>query len=188
MGVVKLTSPALSDAHSRRFQGIVLDPCARKPIILPIRCAEVAIGLPYERLHDHSLRKLGRILVDVGLVKTSAEEAVAGGITRAFYPHGLGQSIGLICHDVGCAEVRPRADNPFLRNTSVIAADQGFTIEPGIYFIDMLLRPLREAARADRIDWKRVDALAPLGGVRIEDDVHVAPSGSAHNLTRAHLP
>jgi Xaa-Pro dipeptidase len=151
-------------------------------------CQEVAIGLPYEQLHDRSHEEVGQILVDLGLVKIGVDEAVASGITRAFFPHGLGHSLGLVCHDVGCAEVRPRPENPFLRNTSIIAAEQVFTIEPGIYFIDMLLRPLRDGAGAARIDWKRVDALAPLGGVRIEDDLLVTPSGPAHNLTRAHLP
>ena len=35
-------------------------------------------------------------------------------------------------YDVGCASLRPRADNPFLRNTSRVAEGQVFTIEPGI--------------------------------------------------------
>jgi Xaa-Pro dipeptidase len=151
-------------------------------------CDEAAVGLPYERLHDRSHEELGALLVDVGVVKTSAEEAVASGITRAFYPHGLGHSVGLQTHDVGCAELRPRADNPFLRNTTTIAPGQCFTIEPGVYFIDMLLRPLREGPRADRINWPLVDALAELGGVRIEDDVHVRAAGHVENLTRAVLP
>jgi len=151
-------------------------------------CGEAAVGLPYERLHDCSHEELGALLVDVGVVKTSAEEAVASGLTRAFYPHGLGHSVGLQCHDVGCAELRPRADNPFLRNTTTIAAGQCFTVEPGVYFIDMLLRPLREGPQAGRVDWKLVDSIADLGGVRIEDDVHVRASGPVENLTRAVLP
>jgi Xaa-Pro dipeptidase len=81
----------------------------------------------------------------------------------------------------------PRADNPFLRNTTVIARDQVFTIEPGIYFIDALLEPLRQGPRAGDVDWKLVDALALLGGVRIEDDVVVGEQG-VRNLTREQLP
>ena len=64
-------------------------------------CAQARTGLPYEALHDESHRQVGGILRETGLIKTSGEEAVAAGVTRAFYPHGLGHSLGLQCHDVG---------------------------------------------------------------------------------------
>ena len=115
-----------------------------------------------------------------------AEETVTSGLSRAFFPHGLGHSLGLTCHDVGCAEIKPKPNNPFLRNTSTISVDQVFTVEPGIYFIDMLLQPLRHGANAARVDWKLVDALATLGGIRIEDDVQVL-DGGLRNFTRDHL-
>ena len=147
-------------------------------------CALVRIGMPYEELHDESHRQVAEILREVGIARLSSAELTARGITRAFYPHGLGHSLGLQCHDVGCALRPPRADNPFLRNTTEIAAEQVFTIEPGIYFIDALLAPLRSLPG---IDWKLVDALAQFGGVRIEDDVVVRESG-VRNLTREVLP
>ncbi|MFL5393823.1 MAG: Xaa-Pro dipeptidase [Myxococcales bacterium] len=146
-------------------------------------CAGAEIGMKYEALHDESHRQVGGILHHLGIVKTSAEEADAKGITRAFYPHGLGHALGLQTHDVGCAVVQPRADNPFLRNTTVISEGQVFTIEPGIYFIEGLLGPVRQGPHARDVDWKLVDALAPLGGVRIEDDVVVQAHG-VRNLTR----
>jgi Xaa-Pro dipeptidase len=62
-----------------------------------------------------------------------------------------------------------------------------FTIEPGIYFIEALLGELRARPQGSMVDWSSVDALAPLGGVRIEDDVHVLADG-VRNLTREHLP
>jgi Xaa-Pro dipeptidase len=130
---------------------------------------------------------VGLILRDVGIVRGSADEAVAAGVTRAFYPHGLGHSLGLQTHDVGCALKAPRADNPFLRNTTDVAAGQVFTIEPGIYFIDALLADLKARPDGRLVDWDAVAALAPLGGVRIEDDVVVEPAG-IRNLTREHLP
>jgi Xaa-Pro dipeptidase len=148
-------------------------------------CREAKPGLPYERLHERSHEEVGVILKDIGVARMSADEAVTTGLTRAFFPHGLGHSLGLQCHDVGCAEVKPKPTNPFLRNTTMIAVDQVFTIEPGIYFIEMLLGPLR--ATEARVDWALVDALAQLGGVRIEDDVHVV-AGGIDNLTRTVLP
>jgi Xaa-Pro dipeptidase len=147
-------------------------------------CGEVKVGLPYERLHERAHALVGAILVELGVARMSAEEAVASGVTRAFFPHGLGHSLGLQCHDVGCATIAPKKENPFLRNTTVIAPDQVFTIEPGVYFIDSLLAPLR-AARPE-INWALVDELARFGGVRIEDDLHVLGEG-VRNLTRAHV-
>ena len=147
-------------------------------------CASVQVGMPYEALHDESHRQVAEILRDAGISRLSGDELVSRGITRAFYPHGLGHALGLQCHDVGCALRPPRADNPFLRNTTDVAPRQVFTIEPGLYFIDALLAPLR---RSPDIDWKLVDALSAFGGIRIEDDVVVQESG-IRNLTREVLP
>jgi Xaa-Pro dipeptidase len=146
-------------------------------------CASVKIGLPYQELHDQSHRELASVMRDIGLSKLSADELVAAGITRAFYPHGLGHSLGIQTHDVGCAELKPRADNPFLRNTSTIAAGQVFTIEPGIYFIRSLLAPVNQGPLSAGIDWQVVELLWRFGGIRIEDDVHVTTAG-IRNLTR----
>ena len=115
-------------------------------------CAAIEVGMQYEQLHDESHRQVAGILRQVGISRLSSEELVARGVTRAFYPHGLGHSLGLQTHDVGCALTKPRADNPFLRNTSIIEKDQVFTIEPGAY-------------------------LPGWGGVRIEDDVLVTETG-----------
>jgi Xaa-Pro dipeptidase len=145
---------------------------------------DVAVGTNYEALHDRAHVYLGEAMKQVGLVRGSVDEAVASGVTRAFLPHGLGHSLGITTHDVGCALVKPRKENPFLRNTRTIEAGQVFTIEPGIYFIAGLLAPLRTDARASLVDWKLVDALAPLGGIRIEDDIHVG-AGIVENLTRS---
>jgi Xaa-Pro dipeptidase len=95
-------------------------------------CAAVRLGLPYEELHDEAHRQVGEILSAAGIVKCGGEEAVASGATRAFFPHGLGHSLGLQCHDVGCALVKPKAENPYLRNTAPVAAGPVFTIEPGV--------------------------------------------------------
>ena len=57
------------------------------------------------------------------------------------------------------------------------------TIEPGVYFIDMLLDELKQKGLADAVDWNRVDVFKPYGGIRIEDDV-VCTDGAPINLTR----
>jgi Xaa-Pro dipeptidase len=86
-------------------------------------------------------------------------------------------------HDVGCKVTPPRPDNPWLRNTSDIAVGQVFTVEPGIYFIPELLDRLRGEPLGNKVNWPLVDALSPLGGVRIEDNVAVMEGGT-RNLTR----
>lgn len=152
-------------------------------------CAAALEGLKYESLHDESHRRVSKVLSDAKLVKLSADEICEKGISRVFYPHGLGHSLGLQCHDVGCALLRPREDNPFLRNTTVIEPGQTFTVEPGLYFIDMQIEELRAGPHASDVDFALVDALSALGGVRIEDDLFVREGGGApENLTRAFLP
>ena len=152
--------------------------------------ANATVGRSYEALHDEAHGHLACLLVDVKLFAGTPEQAVDSGLTRALLPHGLGHSLGLQCHDVGCASLQPRADNSFLRNTSTIAPEQCFTIEPGLYFIERILRGFREenagprAAAGRLVDWHLLDALTPFGGIRIEDDLVVQASGSCVNLTR----
>ena len=42
---------------------------------------------------------------------------------------------------------------------------------------------MRQKGLADAVDWARVDAFKPYGGIRIEDDV-VCTDGTPLNLTR----
>ena len=59
------------------------------------------------------------------------------------------------------------------------------TIEPGVYFIDVLLDDEDTRRRlASAVNWERVDALRSVGGVRIEDDVLVT-AGEPEVLTAA---
>lgn len=57
------------------------------------------------------------------------------------------------------------------------------TIEPGVYFIDMLLAELREQPHTSDLDWVRIGHFRQFGGVRIEDDV-VCTDDAPENLTR----
>lgn len=145
---------------------------------------DIRVGMNYEALHDQCHRRLGELMVDQGLVTCSAEAATAEGITRAFFPHGLGHSIGVQVHDVSCRKRDPKPENPFLRHTADISPGQVFTIEPGFYFIDALLEPLRQTPAGAHVHWDKVKALAPFGGIRIEDNIFIEADGARRNLTR----
>lgn len=150
-------------------------------------CAEARVGRNYQELHDRSHELLAPLLREVGIARGTDAELVERGVTRVFLPHGLGHSLGLQTHDVGCRRVEPRPENPFLRNTRDIEPGQCFTIEPGCYFIPSLLERLKAAPEGRLVDWRLVDELVRFGGVRIEDDLVVGEK-EAENLTRANLP
>jgi len=57
------------------------------------------------------------------------------------------------------------------------------TIEPGVYFIDMLLDEVKKNGHAGSVDWERVAEFKPYGGIRIEDEV-VCTEAAPENLTR----
>jgi Xaa-Pro dipeptidase len=141
-------------------------------------------------VHLSAHRKIASALKDVGLIRSDIEGAVESGLTSVFFPHGVGHLIGLQVHDVsgfaidesGAQRARPKG-HPFLRLTRKLEPGFVVTIEPGIYFIDLLLREAREKSSGKDINWDRVEALHPYGGIRIEDDV-VCTGAEPETLTR----
>ena len=150
-------------------------------------------GRPYLDVHIEAHRGIARILTEHGLLKVGADEAFEKKLTHPFFPHGIGHHLGIQVHDVAGKQSDPQGtpapppkEHPFLRNTRTIEPGHVLTIEPGLYFIPMLLRPFRSGPDASAFHWETIDALTPLGGVRVEDNVVVTESGS-RNLTREHL-
>jgi Xaa-Pro dipeptidase len=152
--------------------------------------AAIRPGIDYLGLHEDAHRAVGRILAEHGVVTCSAEAAFANGLTRVFLPHGLGHLLGLQTHDVGGLQADaagtpkpPPTAYPALRLTRRVEVDQVFTIEPGLYFIPLLLDEARRSPTARDVDWSRIERLLPFGGIRIEDNVLVTADG-IRNLTR----
>lgn len=132
-------------------------------------------------------RVLAEGLRGLGLMRGSTDELTASEAVRVFFPHGIGHTLGLDVHDTqGGAARRLRATKgPRIRFRARLEAGFVITIEPGVYFVDALLqdRTLRRRHKG-RIDFERALALRGVGGIRIEDDVVVRPSGPPENLTR----
>jgi Xaa-Pro dipeptidase len=168
------------------FAGLVaaLDDAQRELV------AAIRPGLDYVDLHVSAHRAIARVLAEHRIVTCSPEAAFDAGITRSFLPHGLGHLLGLQTHDVGGLQADPQgtprpapAEYPALRLTRPIDVGQVFTIEPGLYFIPLLLDELRGSSAAGSVDWGLVERLLPFGGIRIEDNVLVTAEG-VRNLTR----
>lgn len=152
--------------------------------------AQVVPGQNFVELHLQAHRRLAELLVEQQLLLCTPEAALEMGLTSVFLPHGLGHLLGLQVHDRGGWQYNPEGDqqpppeqHPYLRCTRVLEEGMVVTIEPGLYFIDALLQPWREAAQRTLFNWQKIERLAAFGGIRIEDNVAVV-NGAADNLTR----
>ncbi len=150
--------------------------------------AGITTGMPYAHLHAMMIDRIACLLCEYRVLTCNPDEAVARRHADPFMPHGLGHLIGLQTHDVGgqLANISgesapPDSRFPALRLTRTLELDSVFTIEPGIYFIPLLLDPLRGTDAP--INWPLLDRLLPCGGIRIEDNIWLRESGAV-NLTR----
>jgi Xaa-Pro dipeptidase len=151
-------------------------------------------GRSYVDLHREAHRRIGALLAETGILTVSLDETLEKKLTLPFLPHGLGHFLGVQVHDVAGRQASregtaapPPEDYPSLRTTRTIETRMVFTIEPGLYFIPMLLEPYRAGRTTDAFDWALIDRLTPCGGIRVEDDVLVEPDRN-RNLTREFLP
>nr|AIA18337.1 Metallopeptidase family M24 [uncultured bacterium] len=156
--------------------------------------SQVKAGLPYVELHKSAHLGIAKILLEADLISNLSTHAVLeSGISGAFFPHGLGHLLGIQVHDVGGyqSDIRGRPTHvkafPNLRLQRPLRANEVITIEPGIYFIPMLLQKFRQHKLSSHFRWPLVEELLSCGGIRIEDNVVVLEHGQ-ENLTRPHLP
>ena len=153
-------------------------------------CDEIVTGRDYREVHLSAHRLIGDVLEQIGLTTLEGQAALEAGVTGVFFPHGIGHLLGLQVHDVGGvmgdskgAERSRPAGHPYLRLTRMLEPGVVVTVEPGIYFIDSLLKAARDDARGSHIDWSMVERLRPYGGIRIEDNV-VTTDNVPENMTR----
>ena len=153
-------------------------------------CAQVRNGVDYANIHLDAHQRIASLLHDSGVITMTAPDAVTSGLSSVFFPHGVGHLLGLQVHDVVGFSVdakgtrkAPPAGHPYLRLTRTLEPGFVVTIEPGLYFIDMLLDEARDSAHGRHINWRRVEEFRPYGGIRVEDNV-ACTAGESENLTR----
>jgi Xaa-Pro aminopeptidase len=125
-------------------------------------------------------------LQDLGVLKGATAELVETQAVRVFYPHGIGHTLGLDVHDVqgGRRRLLPKGKSGRLRFRARLEPGFVMTVEPGVYFMPVLLNdPEVRRKHRGRVRFDRAEAFLEVGGVRIEDNVVVRPTGPPRNLT-----
>jgi len=116
--------------------------------------AAIRPDVPWNDIHDLSVRLLTEGLVRLGLLQGDLESLIEEGAYRRFYMHRIGHWLGMDVHDVG--QYKQDGDWRPLKPGMVM------TVEPGLY-----VAPDDETVAAE---WRGI-------GIRIEDDVVVTEQG-----------
>jgi len=141
-------------------------------------------GVSYKDMHRLAQKTMLEEMAKAGLFKGDVSAMMSAGLMSYFMPHGLGHCLGLDVHDVGgYAPGTFRKDDPSIKENLRLGRDlqEGMviTVEPGFYFVDYLIEQLLADPQLSAfVDVDRLYELwAPVGGVRIEDDVLITASG-----------
>jgi len=116
---------------------------------------EVRPGRAFDAAHQMAVRVIVEGLCALGVLKGTADDVIADGSYKRFYPAKTGHWLGLDVHDVG--DYRVDGEPRLLEPGMVV------TVEPGIYI------PPSDTSVAER--WRGI-------GIRIEDDVAVTRDGN----------
>ena len=146
-------------------------------------------GVSWTDMHRTAERAILKVLKEGGLVSGEIDDMIDADLGAIFMPHGLGHLIGLDTHDVGgymegmtpSRSTRPGLSK--LRTARTLEAGMVLTVEPGCYFIDVLLDlALANPAQSKYMDAERISEFRGSGGVRLEDNVFVTDEG-CENIT-----
>lgn len=141
-------------------------------------------GVSWPDMHRLAERRIIEALLKGGLLHNgSVDEMLGVHLGSVFMPHGLGHFLGLNTHDVGGYPKGgiPRINEPGikkLRTARILEEGMVITVEPGIYFIDVLLdQALESPDHAKFINADVLKRFRNFGGVRLENDVIVTKDG-----------
>ncbi|KAF5349943.1 hypothetical protein D9756_009213 [Leucocoprinus leucothites] len=148
-------------------------------------------GVHWDRVHLECHKVLIKNFLRLNLFKGTEEEILKSGVSAAFFPHGLGHSLGMDVHDVPEAsrpeknDTIPKTDAgseklyTYLRLRLPLEAGMVVTVEPGIYFHPHLVAPVLDSKY---INLEGMKDYQFFGGLRIEDVIVITKDGY-ENLT-----
>ncbi|MBL7763282.1 MAG: aminopeptidase P family protein [Chitinophagaceae bacterium] len=169
-------------AQQREIYDIVLD--AQQSAITALHPGKL-----FKEVHLLACEKLAEGLKQIGLMKGDAKEAVAAGAHTLFFQCGLGHMMGLDVHDmenlgeeyVGYTDTLKKSKEFGLKSLRLgKALEENFviTVEPGIYIIPELIDQWQAIRKhSDFINYEKVNTYRSFGGIRIEEDFLITPSG-----------
>ncbi|XP_037817170.1 xaa-Pro dipeptidase-like [Lucilia sericata] len=145
---------------------------------------EAKDGVSWVDMHRLSCRVLLEHLKAGGMLQGDVDEMLAAGLAGTFQPHGLGHLIGLDVHDVGgyLPDQPARPTESWiskLRFARTLKDGMYVTVEPGCYFVDILMDKALADPKLNKFIVKEVfERFRNFGGVRIEDDVLITKNGN----------
>jgi len=154
----------------------------------------VRVGAHWDELHLHAHKVLIDGFIKMGIFKGTHEEMLQSGLSAAFFPHGLGHSLGLDVHDSlqylrsthidlpESTRATPEKLYTYLRIRQPLQANMVLTVEPGCYFAPQMLDE-HGVWESPLVDTEVLKTYLPVGGVRIEDVVVVREGAQCENLT-----
>lgn len=140
-------------------------------------------GVCWVEMHKLANKVMLTHLKEGGILKGDVDQMIAKGLNGIFQPHGLGHFLGLDVHDVG-AYIEGHPKKPVqeglnrLRFARILKAGMYVTVEPGCYFIDILMdKALADPELSQFLNVPVYETFRNFGGVRIEDDVFITQNG-----------
>ncbi|PVV04376.1 hypothetical protein BB560_001131 [Smittium megazygosporum] len=159
-------------------------------IVLDMQKAVIENAKPHVLWEDmHLLANKVAIdgLVKLGILKGNLKEITDSFVIGYFFPHGLGHFLGIDTHDAGgYPKGVERINKPgirYLRVRRELLEGMVLTVEPGIYFVDGLIKEAKGTPEVAKfVDFDKVEYYSRIGGVRIEDNILITANGNL-NLT-----
>ena len=147
-------------------------------------------NIAYKDVHLAACKTLVEGLIQIGLMKGNADDAVAQNAHTMFFQCGLGHLIGLDVHDmenlgeqyIGYGDDIEKSTEFGLKSLRLgKKLEEGFTItvEPGIYIIPALIDMWKATGKhKEFINYNVLETYKDFGGIRLEDTYSITSNGS----------
>ncbi|KAA1087111.1 hypothetical protein PGT21_022764 [Puccinia graminis f. sp. tritici] len=143
----------------------------------------IKAGIEWQEIQVLMHKVAAKGLLKLGILRNlTVDECYENGHVIPFFPHGVGHFLGLDTHDVG-GFPHGKGTHPtlkYLRLQRRLEVGNVVTVEPGLYFNQFLLDPVKGS---EHINHEVLLKYLKVGGIRIEDNVVVTETG-CKNLTQ----